>query len=100
MLSCAQVTGSIGKAVVGGMVISKCLDLITDNNWGLGAGAGGLGSRHIDLREKKKRHLLYFHTFQISGFQNSSKSGTFLTKEILPSIAKKRNNIYNLSLSI
>lgn len=79
---------------------SALISLLTTAGGGVRAGAGGLGSRHTNLREKKKRHLLYFHTFQISGFQNSSTSGTFLTKEILPSIAKKRNNIYNLSLSI
>lgn len=44
MLSYAPVAGSIGKAVVGGVVISKCLDLITDNSWGGGEGRGrGLG---------------------------------------------------------
>lgn len=55
--------------------------LITDGGWG-----GGLGSRHINLREKKKRRLLYFCIFQISGFHNFSRSGTFLTKEILHGI--------------
>lgn len=70
--------------MVGGVVISKCPALVTDNGWG---GAGGLGSRHINLREKKKRRLLYFLIFQISGFQNFSRHGTSLTKEILHSIA-------------